>query len=424
MKRRILLCAFLVFVLTCSASVLSQAQAPSTSNLRTSFTYQGQVKRNGQPISGACDFRFTLWDAAEVGAQVGPAVNKDAVLVTKGLFTVALDFGTAAFAGDARWLGIEVRCPAGGGDFTPLAPRQALTPTPYSLFADSAPWLGLVGVPADLADGDSDTLASLSCAAGQVAKWTGAEWVCANDEGGPGGIVYTAGPGLILVENRFSVAFAGTGTANSVARSDHNHDAAYVNEGQPDSITSGMLVGGAVTSAKLADNAITAEKLADGAALAQILDDDGTGSGLDADLLDGRDSTYFAAASHQHDGQYWSLTGNADTNSVSNFVGTTDAVSLTLAVNGTAALRLEPTGGTPNVIGGDASNYATAGVQGVSIGGGGGTAIAVDYYGPNRVTDHYGTVGGGLANVAGGSGPIPRRWAAALRTLRADLGVQ
>ena len=51
-------------------------------------------------------------------------------------------------------------------------------------------------------------------------------------------------------------------------------------------------------------------------------------------------------------GAYWSLTGNADTDPSINFLGTTDYVSLTLAVNGSAALRLEPSDGSPNLISG------------------------------------------------------------------------
>ncbi|RKX25246.1 MAG: hypothetical protein DRP47_10095 [Candidatus Zixiibacteriota bacterium] len=51
---------------------------------------------------------------------------------------------------------------------------------------------------------------------------------------------------------------------------------------------------------EVADHSITESKLADGAVLAEILDDDGPGSGLDADTLDGNHSTDFAGSVHGH----------------------------------------------------------------------------------------------------------------------------
>jgi hypothetical protein len=112
--------------------------APSAA-LGTSFTYQGQLKKDGNPVNGNCDFRFSLWDAAGSGSpptggsQIGSTQTKTGVTVTDGLFTVPLDFGERAFTGDARWLQIAVRCPAGSGSYTTLSPRQQLTPTPYAL---------------------------------------------------------------------------------------------------------------------------------------------------------------------------------------------------------------------------------------------------------------------------------------------------
>ena len=102
----------------------------------------------------------------------------------------------------------------------------------------------------------------------------------------------------------------------------------------------------------------------------------------------------------------WRLTGNAGTTPGTHFLGTTDAVSLTLAVNGTAALRLEPNADSPNLIGGYGDNSVTAGVVGATIGGGGKSV------GINRVTDDYGTVGGGGDNQAGDNAgtTLDRRW--------------
>ncbi|UCH14604.1 MAG: hypothetical protein JSV22_01250 [Bacteroidales bacterium] len=48
-----------------------------------------------------------------------------------------------------------------------------------------------------------------------------------------------------------------------------------------------------VTSAKIQNGEVMADDLADGAAIAEILDDDGSGSGLDADMLDGHSSTVY-----------------------------------------------------------------------------------------------------------------------------------
>ena len=65
-----------------------------------------------------------------------PQTNS-AVAVSNGLFTVMLDFG-AVFNGAARWLEIGVRPGGSASDFTMLSPRQALSPTPYAMFATTA----------------------------------------------------------------------------------------------------------------------------------------------------------------------------------------------------------------------------------------------------------------------------------------------
>ncbi|MFC1464963.1 MAG: hypothetical protein ACFLMY_08955 [Candidatus Brachytrichaceae bacterium NZ_4S206] len=100
----------------------------------TAFTYQGRLNSSGAPVNGACDFQFGLWDAASGGTQIGSTQTKTNVSVGAGYFTIPdLDFGSGAFNGDARWLAIAVRCPAGSGSYTGLSPRQALTPAPYAL---------------------------------------------------------------------------------------------------------------------------------------------------------------------------------------------------------------------------------------------------------------------------------------------------
>jgi hypothetical protein len=104
-----------------------------------------------------------------------------------------------------------------------------------------------------------------------------------------------------------------------------------------------------------------------------------------------------ARSDHVHDSDYWSLTGNGGTTPGTHFLGTTDEVSLTLAVSGTAALRLEPGayGPSPNILGGYHGNRVET-ARGATIGGGG------DFSFPNIVSDSFGTIGGGSGNRAGG----------------------
>ncbi len=96
-------------------------------------------------------------------------------------------------------------------------------------------------------------------------------------------------------------------------------------------------------------------------------------------------------------GPFWSLIGNTGTNPNTNFLGTTDSVTLTLRVSNTVALRLASSIGTPNVIGGYEGNVISGAVEGGVIAGGGA------WWGPNLVTANGGTVGGGGSNRAIGS---------------------
>ena len=99
----------------------------------------------------------------------------------------------------------------------------------------------------------------------------------------------------------------------------------------------------------------------------------------------------------------WSLTGNSGTNPSVNFVGTTQNEPLEFRVNSQRALRLENAfdadSASANVIGGYGGNSATSGVVGGTIGGGG--AYYQGNAAPNKVTDSYSTVAGGLYNRAG-----------------------
>ncbi len=181
-------------------------------------------------------------------------------------------------------------------------------------------------------------------------------------------------------------------------------DGLYVNEGQSSSISAGMLQ--------------------DGAALAEIADDDGAGSGLDADLLDGQQGSYYRNISNmnagwldyarfsayndlnaenyldnnsasdlltrsQADGRFWKVGGNSGTGG--SFIGTTDNQPVEVRVWNSRALRIEqPLGNAINWIAGNESCAAGTDNEGITIGGGSGNTIGDD-------ADHS-TIAGGVAN--------------------------
>ena len=103
----------------------------------TAFTYHGVLSDSAAPANGTYDLAFILrTNAGTGGNQLGPTLTNTAVVVSNGLFTATLDFGSV-FDGSERYLEIYVRT-NGASSFTQLNPRQPITPTPYAIFAQTA----------------------------------------------------------------------------------------------------------------------------------------------------------------------------------------------------------------------------------------------------------------------------------------------
>ena len=100
------------------------------------FTYQGKLTEGGMAPSGNYDFEFRLYDAAAGGTLLGTQ-TRSGVPVSNGIFIVSLDFG-AQFSGAARFLDISVKPAGSANPFSPLAPRQAITSSPYAIRSLSA----------------------------------------------------------------------------------------------------------------------------------------------------------------------------------------------------------------------------------------------------------------------------------------------
>ncbi|HEY3353504.1 MAG TPA: tail fiber domain-containing protein [Polyangia bacterium] len=171
----------------------------------------------GVPVDGNHDLRFVIYDGVASGTALFTE-NHAALAVSHGEFvaylgqvTGSLDLTLFRDKG-ALWLEVTI-------DGTQaIQPRFRLATAPYAAFAQycgdavtlggspvtafaqsvhTHQWTDLTGVPATLLDGDQDTLASLSCASGQVAKWNASAWNCADDANSGGTITgVTAGTGL------------------------------------------------------------------------------------------------------------------------------------------------------------------------------------------------------------------------------------
>jgi hypothetical protein len=120
------------------AVVVGQGSLSSAAPMGTAWTYQGRLMDTNVPADGVFEFQFELYDSPEDGNQLDNTFSLRAVDVIDGYFTVELDFGGGVFDGDARWLEIGVRPSNTADPFNILSPRQKLTPTPYSLYADTA----------------------------------------------------------------------------------------------------------------------------------------------------------------------------------------------------------------------------------------------------------------------------------------------
>jgi hypothetical protein len=124
--------------------LFANVSVPSAFAQGTGFTYQGRLEVGTNAATGTYDLQFSLYTASTGGSSVFGPVTDTAVGVTNGLFTVFVDFGPGVFTGTTYWLGIGVRT-NGTSSFSPLTPRQQVTPTPYAIYAETANAAGLSG---------------------------------------------------------------------------------------------------------------------------------------------------------------------------------------------------------------------------------------------------------------------------------------
>ena len=116
-------------------AVLSLCVSILDTKAETTFTYQGRFNDGDAPANGVYQMTFRLFDAASGPQQLG-GFTFFGIVVSNGLFNVALDYGPDVFDGGPRWLEIAVRTNGSTAAFTTLAPRQPITASPYSIVAE------------------------------------------------------------------------------------------------------------------------------------------------------------------------------------------------------------------------------------------------------------------------------------------------
>lgn len=135
----------------------------TSAQVTTAFTYQGKLEQAGTPTSGNFDFEVELYDSATGGISFAGPLPIDDVAVDSGLFRMSIDFGMNVFGQQDLWLEVRVREGSETGAYTPLAPRQKITPAPMALHALNVE-AGVIGS-AQLA---ADSVTSVQIADGSV----------------------------------------------------------------------------------------------------------------------------------------------------------------------------------------------------------------------------------------------------------------
>lgn len=127
----------LIIALLILSPILGAIEGRLQAQLDTEFTFQGYLRQGSNAAPGPVDIKFSLFDSEIAGSQLGLPVEKLSLTLVDGVFATELDFGPV-FAGEARWLEIEVRTAGSIGDYEVLTPRQRIHSAPYALFASTS----------------------------------------------------------------------------------------------------------------------------------------------------------------------------------------------------------------------------------------------------------------------------------------------
>lgn len=203
-----LLLALAVAGLALSAPPALAVDAPSQ------MTFQGRLLRtDGSPETLPQDLRFALYATPSGGAPLWEE-SHPSTPITHGYYSVVLGTSTPLPAsvvnGQALYLGVSL---VGQSELTP---RLTVASVPYALLANTANnSLTLQGQPASAFAPSNHTH--------PAASTTANGFMAAADKSKLNGLPSSFGAGLSLTSGTLSVALGSSGSATTVARSDHTH---------------------------------------------------------------------------------------------------------------------------------------------------------------------------------------------------------
>ena len=145
----------LVMSLLATLPICGRASAQAVT---TAFTYQGELRENGELVNGVYDFRFKIYPIASGPTPAYQTICVDDVEVVDGRFTTQIDYGYLLFRNsEVLYLELDVRpgdvgtCADQSG-FETLAGRTLISPTPYAIASLSSGTAttanALAGIPA------------------------------------------------------------------------------------------------------------------------------------------------------------------------------------------------------------------------------------------------------------------------------------
>ena len=419
------LVAILVF------SSLAYAEVPRMIN------YQGKITRpSGALVDTTTSMVFSIY-ADSVGGAPLWIETQASVKVEYGVFSVLLGsvnpIPATVFDGNTRYLGLKV------GSDSEMTPRKAIVSVGYaykSFVADTAD-----AVRGGMGTGD---ITAVIAGSGLSGGGTQGDVTLSVNQGSGSNL------DADLLDGQHATAFLSTtsdygrsGVATDLYEGTNTLNSKYVNEGQTNSITTGMITDNQIMDADISVSANIAPSKISG--IAWTSNNDGSGSGLDADLLDGLHSMNFLSinsdygrqgvatdlyegsqtlsskyslTSHTHFGQSWSGTGAYNGLTIQNdFSSIETRAGLKGICNGSGAFPAHAIGvfgdghttGTGEAVGGwfQAGEEGTAsgprlGVRGAAIGASSNDHTGVNGFGKN--TGNGKAFGGYFETYYGGTG--------------------